>query len=237
MKLMAAGDQVLVAEFGDQIDERINDQVHALAAKIEGQNIPGIGEVVPTFRSLLVYYDSYRLSYEETAGTIRRLAEHLETEKAAKKRIYQIPCCYGARFGQDLANMEKLTGLDRQEIIEIHSSVDYKVYMMGFLPGFAYLGGLDERIHVPRLKTPRLKISRGAVGIGGSQTGIYPMDSPGGWQLMGETPIDMYDPNREQPVLVQAGDYIRFVPISIMDYYDIRRAALDGTYQVKVKEE
>lgn len=237
MKLMAAGDQVLVAEFGNQIDEQINDQVHALAKKIEEQKIPGIGEVVPTFRSLLIYYDSYRLSYKEAAEKITELARHLETGKASKKRIIKIPCCYGARFGPDLANMEKLTGLDRKEIIAIHSSVDYKVYMMGFLPGFAYLGGLDERIHVPRLKTPRLKISRGAVGIGGSQTGIYPMDSPGGWQLMGETPVDMYNPDREQPIFVHAGDYIRFIPISIMDYYDIRRAVLDGKYQMEIIEE
>ena len=237
MKLMAAGDQVLVAEFGDRIDEAVNDQVHALAAKIEEQQIPGIGEVVPTFRSLLIYYDSYQLSYREAADKIEELARNLKTEQKTKKRILKIPCCYGVRFGPDLADMEQLTGLDRKEMIDIHSSVDYKVYMLGFLPGFAYLGGLDERIHVPRLKSPRLKISRGAVGIGGSQTGIYPMDSPGGWRLMGETPIDMYDPNREQPILVQAGDYIRFVPITIMDYYDIRRAVLDGKYQIEVTEE
>ena len=184
MKLMAAGDQVLVAEFGDRIDEAVNDQVHALAAKIEEQQIPGIGEVVPTFRSLLIYYDSYQLSYREAADKIEELARNLKTEQKTKKRILKIPCCYGARFGPDLADMEQLTGLDRKEMIDIHSSVDYKVYMLGFLPGFAYLGGLDERIHVPRLKSPRLKISRGAVGIGGSQTGIYPMDSPGGWRLM-----------------------------------------------------
>ena len=172
MKLMAAGDQVLVAEFGDRIDEAVNDQVHALAAKIEEQQIPGIGEVVPTFRSLLIYYDSYQLSDREAADKIEELARNLKTEQKTKKRILKIPCCYGARFGPDLADMEQLTGLDRKEMIDIHSSVDYKVYMLGFLPGFAYLGGLDERIHVPRLKSPRLKISRGAVGIGGSQTGI-----------------------------------------------------------------
>ena len=141
MKLMAAGDQVLVAEFGDRIDEAVNDQVHALAAKIEEQQIPGIGEVVPTFRSLLIYYDSYQLSYREAADKIEELARNLKTEEKTKKRILKIPCCYGARFGPDLADMEQLTGLDREEIIDIHSSVDYKVYMLGFLPGFTYLGG------------------------------------------------------------------------------------------------
>ena len=113
MKLMAAGDQVLVAEFGDRIDEAVNDQVHALAAKIEEQQIPGIGEVVPTFRSLLIYYDSYQLSYREAADKIEELARNLKTEQKTKKRILKIPCCYGARFGPDLADMEQLTGLDR----------------------------------------------------------------------------------------------------------------------------
>ena len=117
MKLMAAGDQVLVAEFGDRIDEAVNDQVHALAAKIEEQQIPGIGEVVPTFRSLLIYYDSYQLSYREAADKIEELARNLKTEQKTKKRILKIPCCYGARFGPDLADMEQLTGLDRKEMI------------------------------------------------------------------------------------------------------------------------
>ena len=119
--------------------------------------------------------------------------------------------------------MEQLTGLSRQEIIELHSGTDYKIYMLGFLPGFVYLGGLDKRLEVPRLDTPRVKIGKGAVGIGGDQTGIYPMDSPGGWRLIGGTPVDLYDPHREDPVLFKAGEYIRFVPISIMDYYDIRQ--------------
>ena len=133
--------------------------------------------------------------------------------------------------------MEKLTGLDRDEIIAIHSATDYKIYMLGFLPGFVYLGGLDKRIEVPRLKTPRVKIRKGAVGIGGNQTGIYPMDSPGGWRLMGATPIDLYDENRETPILLAAGEYIRFVPISILDYYDIRQEILKGTYRLEVVEE
>lgn len=133
--------------------------------------------------------------------------------------------------------MEKHTGLTRDEIIAIHSSVDYKIYMLGFLPGFVYLGGLDKRLEMPRMTTPRVKIQPGAVGIGGSQTGVYPLTSPGGWRLMGGTPVDFYDPDRENPILCQAGEYIRFVPISIDDYYDIRREVVKGTYQVEAVEE
>lgn len=237
IKIMAAGDSALVAEFGNKIDEKINACVHALAEKIEKQHMDGVKEVVPTFRSVLIYYDMYRFTYQEMKDKVVLAAQDLEAAGTAKKRIVKIPCCYGARFGQDLSDMEKLTGLDRDEIIAIHSSTDYKIYMLGFLPGFVYLGGLDKRIEVPRLKTPRVKINRGAVGIGGSQTGIYPMDSPGGWRLMGGTPVDLYDPQREEPILLKAGEYIRFVPISIMDYYDIRQEILKGTYQLEVIEE
>ena len=127
--------------------------------------------------------------------------------------------------------MEAYTGLDRDEIIAIHSSVDYRIYMMGFLPGFVYLGGLDKRIEMPRLKTPRVKILPGAVGIGGSQTGVYPVASPGGWRLLGGTPVEFYDPGRKEPVLCKAGEYIRFVPITINDYYDIRRMVSKGEYE------
>lgn len=237
VKIMPAGDAALVVEFGDIIDENVNAHVHALARKIEEQHIEGIMEVVPTFRSVLVQYDVFVCSYSQIRDIVHSLADNLNVLDKTAKKIVKIPCCYGARFGQDLSDMEKLTGLDRDEIIAIHSSTDYKIYMLGFLPGFVYLGGLDKRIEVPRLKTPRVKIRKGAVGIGGNQTGIYPMDSPGGWRLMGATPIDLYDENRETPILLTAGEYIRFVPISILDYYDIRQEILKGTYRLEVVEE
>ena len=237
VKIMPAGDAALVVEFGDIIDENVNAQVHALARKIEEQHIEGIMEVVPTFRSVLVQYDVFVCSYSQIRDVVHSLADNLNVLDKTAKKIVKIQCCYGARFGQDLSDMEKLTGLDRDEIIAIHSATDYKIYMLGFLPGFVYLGGLDKRIEVPRLKTPRVKIRKGAVGIGGNQTGIYPMDSPGGWRLMGATPIDLYDENRETPILLAAGEYIRFVPISILDYYDIRQEILKGTYRLEVVEE
>lgn len=237
VKIMPAGDAALVVEFGDIIDENVNAHVHALARKIEEQHIEGIMEVVPTFRSVLVRYDVFVCSYSQIRDVVHSLADNLNVLDKTAKKIVKIPCCYGARFGQDLSDMEKLTGLDRDEIIAIHSATDYKIYMLGFLPGFVYLGGLDKRIEVPRLKTPRVKICKGAVGIGGNQTGIYPMDSPGGWRLMGATPIDLYDENRETPILLAAGEYIRFVPISILDYYDIRQEILKGTYRLEVVEE
>lgn len=237
MKCMPAGDRAMVVEFGNAIDTGINNRVHALAAKIKKAQLPGVVETVPTFRSLMIYYDPWETSFASLKKTLEEFGTIEEEEQGRKKRILKIPCCYGARFGQDLADMEKYTGLDRDEIIAIHSSVDYKIYMMGFLPGFVYLGGLDKRIEMPRLQTPRVKIQPGAVGIGGNQTGVYPLASPGGWRLMGGTPVDFYAPEREEPILCKAGEYIRFVPITIDDYYDIRRMIVKGTYQIEVVEE
>lgn len=237
MKFMPSGDRAMVVEFGNEISTGVNNQVHALAERIKREQVPGVLELVPTFRSLMVYYDPWQTSYPKLSDTFLGSGGLGESAGGRKKRILKIPCCYGARFGLDLADMEKHTGLDRDEIIAIHSSVDYKIYMMGFLPGFVYLGGLDKRIEMPRLKTPRVKIQPGAVGIGGSQTGVYPMASPGGWRLMGGTPVDFYDPDREEPILCKAGEYIRFVPITIDDYYDIRRMIVKGTYKVETVEE
>ena len=155
---------------------------------------------------------------------------------ARKKKVFEIPVCYGGEFGPDLATIAEHAGLSEQEVIDIHTSTDYLIYMLGFLPGFTYLGGLDERIHTPRLANPRIRIPAGSVGIGGSQTGIYPMDSPGGWQLMGLTPVKTYDPDREVPILVEAGDYIRFVPVDRAEYDRIKTEVEQGTYRVRIVE-
>ena len=154
-----------------------------------------------------------------------------------KRKIFEIPVLYGGEYGPDLESIAEHAGLSEGEVIKIHSSQDYLIYMLGFLPGFCYLGGLDERIHTPRLANPRLKIRAGSVGIGGSQTGIYPLDSPGGWQLMGMTPVKTYDPEREVPILVEAGNYIRFVPVDEAEYKRIQAQVEDGSYQCVIHEE
>ena len=180
LKIMPAGDRGMVAEFGNVISIQINDQVQQLKKCLSNEQIQGVLELQPTFRSLMIYYDPLKISYEELEKRVRILGSTETLKNHKKKRILKIPCCYGARFGPDLRDMEKHTGLDRDEIIAIHSSVDYRIYMMGFLPGFVYLGGLDSRIEMPRLSTPRVKIPAGAVGIGGNQTGVYPVASQGG---------------------------------------------------------
>lgn len=234
MQFYPAGDNALVIEFGSIIDEAINQKVHNLAALITASDIRGVTELLPTFRSLMVYYDASVVTYGKLKSILENLHPDTDTGMGSQKIIHLIPCCYGARFGVDLHDMEALTGLTREEIISIHSSVDYKIYMLGFLPGFVYLGGLDKRIEAPRLQTPRVKINPGSVGIGGNQTGVYPLASPGGWRLIGGTPVDFYDPDREDPILCKAGEYIRFVPITIDDYYDIRHSVIRKSYTPEV---
>ena len=218
MKILPAGDRALVADFGNVISEDVNRKVNALKKSLLAEKVAGVREMIPTYRSLLVEYNPSVISMQDLSRRIEAASLEGAGVEAEKKRVLEIPCCYGGQYGEDLAGLAELTGLSEKEIIDIHAGTEYRVYMLGFLPGFVYLGGMDERIAAPRLKTPRVSIPAGAVGIGGSQTGVYPMASPGGWRLIGMTPVDFYDPKREKPVLCEAGDYIRFVPISPEEY-------------------
>ncbi len=234
-RFLCAGDRALVVEFGQEIDEGINQKVYDLACALKEHRIEGIGETIPTFRSLLVYYDRNRISVDKVKAFLNQILGEMKEKSQSALRIWRIPCCYSTRFGKDLHDLEKYTGLSKEEIISLHSSAKYRIYMMGFLPGFAYLGGMNSRLSMPRLSTPRTRIPAGSVGIAGGQTGIYPLDSPGGWRLIGETPMRMYDPGREDPILCRAGDYIQFFPIGIDEYYDIRHAVIKGEYEPEME--
>ncbi len=237
IKILTAGDSSLLVEFGKEISPDINRRIAATIQLMREQNIEGVVDVIPAFCSLLINYDPRVVRYDQMKKRIEGLVSvDVRTGNQAKK-IYEIPVLYGGEYGPDLPHIAEHAGLSQEEVIQIHSSADYLIYMLGFLPGFCYLGGLDERIHTPRLANPRLKIPAGSVGIGGSQTGIYPLDSPGGWQLMGMTPVKTYDPNREVPILVQAGEYIRFVPIDEAEYKRIQELVAKNEYQCTVREE
>lgn len=236
VKILTAGDSSLLIQYDSVIDPEVNARIAATVRLMREQHIEGVVDIIPAFCSLLINYDPRVISYDEMRTRMERI---LSVEVAAgerKKKIYELPVCYGGEFGPDLGTIAEHAGLSEQEVIDIHTSTDYLIYMLGFLPGFTYLGGLDERIHTPRLANPRVRIPAGSVGIGGSQTGIYPMDSPGGWQLMGMTPVRTYDPDREVPILVEAGDYIRFVQVDRAEYERIRAEVENGTYTVHVTE-
>ena len=230
------GDRALLVILGEEIDERVNNEVNLLADILRGMNVRGVQELVPTFCSLLINYAPEIISFEKLSAILQEISAKEESCAPAVSRLLHIPCCYGGHFGPDMDFAVRHTGLAKDEIIALHSGQVYRVYMLGFLPGFVYLGGLDPRLELPRLKTPRLAIPRGAVGIGGKQTGVYPMVSPGGWQLLGATPVEFYDPQSPEPVLCRAGDRIVFEPVSSCDYYDIRQEILKGTYAVRIDE-
>ena len=227
-----AGDMAMVVELGDAISPQINRKVRSLTDALEQGGIPGVFDFLPTYRSVLVYYDPLQISSSDVQEGIEHLLEITEEEDTGERHIVHLPTLYGGKMGADIEFVAQHTGINEQELIRIHSGTDYLVYMMGFSPGFAYLGGLDGRLATPRLQSPRTEIPAGAVGIAETQTGVYPMASPGGWQLIGRTPLKLFDPTRERPVLLSAGDYVRFVPLASRDEYDaILQQVESGEYQ------
>ena len=201
---------------GSQISEATGARVAAFEQAVRRARIAGITEAVPAFASLLVRYDPLRTDYDSVTAALRSLAGDISAEGAQAGRTVDVPVCYGGAYGEDLPAVARHAGLSEEEVIRLHSGRTYRIYMLGFLPGFPYLGGLDERLFTPRLPTPRTRIPAGSVGIGGQQTGIYPMESPGGWQLIGRTPLCLFAPGRELPYA--AGDSIRFVPIGAREF-------------------
>jgi KipI family sensor histidine kinase inhibitor len=236
IRILTEGDSSLLVEFGDEICPEINQKISATVQLLKKQQVEGVVDLIPAFCSLLINYDPRVISFEEISQRVQGILKVDVKAGTRKKKIYEIPVCYGGAYGPDIETIASHAGLSVEEVIRIHASRDYLIYMLGFLPGFCYLGGLDERIHTPRLSNPRIKISAGSVGIGGSQTGIYPLDSPGGWQLMGMTPVKTYDPSRDTPILVEAGDYIRFVPIDEAEFQRIKALVDRGEYQCTVYE-
>lgn len=233
-KILTAGDSALLIEFEQKIAPEINAQITAFVHLLKEQHIEGVTDLIPAFASLLINYDPRVIGYKDLKARIEELLKIEVSEEAGDARVFEIPVCYGGEYGPDIANIAENAGLSEQEVIDIHCSKDYLIYMLGFLPGFVYLGGLDERIHTPRLANPRISIPAGSVGIAASQTGIYPLNSPGGWQLLGMTPVKTYDPEREIPILVEAGDYIRFVPVTEEEFLKIKKQVDDGTYEYVV---
>lgn len=211
-RFQPAGDSALLVTFGEQIDLAINRRVHRLARALAGRPLPGLGEAVPGYAALLIHYDPLLLDYPILETFVRQNLSSGEVLALEPRRV-EVPVTYGGEAGPDLGFVAAHAGLSEAEVIRIHSGRDYPVYMMGFTPGFPYLGGLDPAIAAPRLSTPRTRVPAGSVGIAGEQTGVYPLDSPGGWRIIGRTALKLFDPTREPPFLLAPGDLVRFVPV------------------------
>ena len=230
---LPAGDQALVVELGDDISPETNRKVHTLAQAIEEQGISEVVDLLPTYRSLLVQYDPMRISQPDLETRLLQIESMLDEKAQEKPNIIHIPTLYGGDYGPDLPFVAEQAGLTPDEVLALHSGTDYLVYMIGFTPGFPYLGGLPEALSTPRLDTPRTSIPAGSVGIAEGQTGIYPIVSPGGWRLIGRTPLKLFDPLKEPPSLLAAGDYARFVPLEEeKEYLQVRDQVERGEYRV-----
>ena len=229
--MLPAGDLALCVELGDEISVEINTRVRALEFLIQQKGLAGVVETVPTFRSLLVYYDPARVGYEALCATLGELVEQAGTAVLPPARVVEIPCCYDPELGLDLAAAAERLGLTTDELVRLHAGAEYLVYFVGFTPGLPYMAGVPERIQLPRLPTPRVKVPAGSVGLGGAQFCIYSVESPGGYWLLGRTPLRLYDPEAAEPTLLRAGDRVRMRLIGRAEYDAIAARVAARTYE------
>lgn len=209
------GDSAILIRLGDDIDLAVNRRVHALDARLLQQRPKGVIEAVPAYGTLLIHYDPLRLTYAEVSLWVGQEMARVEEAAAREHRHIKVPVRYGGEFGPDLPFVASHHHATPAEIARLHSAQDYTVFMMGFTPGFPYMGKLDEALATPRLETPRTRVPAGSVGIAGAQTGIYPIESPGGWQIIGRTSLALFDLAAEEPFLFSPGDSVRFVMESL----------------------
>ena len=230
---LPSGDRAMVVEFGAEIDPDLNALVHRTTAAIERAQLDG------GYRArsdVQVSYAALRPGLLTRPDTLQQAILSLDVDdsgEATDQRIVEIPTLYGGEYGPDIGFVAENAGMSESDVVEIHSGTDYLVYAMGFSPGFPYLGGLDPRLNTPRLTTPRTLIPGGSVGIAETQTGAYPVASPGGWQLIGRTPLKLFDPESDPPAVINAGDRVRFIPLEDEEaYLEVERQVQDGRYPV-----
>jgi KipI family sensor histidine kinase inhibitor len=220
-----SGDRALLAVYGEGVDPAVNEKVRRMAALVKSFHHPGIEAVVPSYCTLALHYNPLHIRWSDLADLLLDLEQRLDEIADHEAATVDIPVCYGGELGPDLAFVAAQNEISPDEVIRIHSAVSYRIYAIGFAPGFCYLGGLDPRIHTPRLTTPRLQVAAGSVGIAGSQTGVYPLASPGGWQLIGRTPLCLFAPDRSPPIPYQSGDTLRFRPVSFEEFEHLQQGA------------
>jgi inhibitor of KinA len=218
-KIFSLGDSALTIDFGNEISVGLNNRVLKLAQIFDKNSFEGLVEIVPAYSSLTVFYDVFKVrknfpefltAFAAVESFVENALENSDALQKAESRLIEIPLCFDREFAPDLDFVATENNLAKQEVIEIFLGEMYRVFMLGFLPGFAYMGEVDRRIATPRKTSPRLKVPKGSIGIAGKQTGIYPLASPGGWQIIGRTDIELFIPNGEKPTFLQAGDLVKF---------------------------
>lgn len=231
-KDIPCGDSAFILKTGDDISVKTNLAVRKLLFLLENRNFDGVVDFIPTYNELMICYDPAIISYDRLLSNFRSLEADFDKIELPESSVIHVPVLYGGEAGPDLHEVAVFSGLSEEEVIKIHCSESYYVYMLGFTPGFCYLGGMDERIATPRKKTPRLTIPAGAVGIADKQTGIYPIESPGGWQLIGKTPLRLFDPAGKPEFLIRAGDFMKFIPVTEKEYKDILNKVEERVFEI-----
>lgn len=230
LRLLPLGDAALTVEFGNEIDPILNERVIASANSLRAEGWPGVVDMVPTYRSLTIHVDPLRLDLATLSDRLLQFARTAPTSRTSSHTRHRIPVLYGGEWGPDLKELADFAQLSVAEVISLHRSVEYRVYLLGFSPGFPYLGIVPEPLAMPRLATPRTSVPAGSVGIAGSQTGIYPSATPGGWRLIGCTPIRLYRPTDATPFLLNPGDLVRFEPIGPEEFDRVQRKQDDDAH-------
>lgn len=231
-RLLPCGDTALCVEFGESIDRGVSARVLALAERLEADAVPGIVELVPTFRSLMIHYDPSVLSHADLRSAIAPRLVNLKGSEGAERR-WVIPACYEPSLAPDLEEVASRTGFAPQEVIERHTAVTYHVYMLGFLPGYPYLGDLPQELALPRRENPRTKVPAGSIAIATTMSAVYALECPGGWHLIGKTPIPLWDLRRDPAALLSAGDKVVFRPVSLSEYEDLSQRVASGAFRLK----
>ena len=224
-RIVPAGDSALIVEFEDRIDASVNARALDVAEQLRAQPVAGVRDVVPTYRSVAVYFDPLHTSHDGLMARLEREAARAVPAARQASEVIRIPVCYGGELGPDLADVAAFGGITESLAVDLHVDATYRVFMLGFMPGFAYMGIVDARIAAPRRETPRVRVPRGAVGIAGPQTGVHPVEAPSGWQLIGRTPVRPFDPARAEPFLMKPGDSVRFYRIDRAEFDDMEHAA------------
>jgi len=231
VRFLVAGDTALAVEFGDRIERALSERVLRLSAAVRASATPGVLETVPTYRSLMVHYDPLATDSAQLVAAIEKLLDSTR-EVAQETRLWRLPASYAAAHAPDLEAVAERTGFSTGEVVRLHADTCFHVYMIGFVPGFPYMGDLPASLVLPRREDPRVKVPAGSIAIAGNQTAVYPIESPGGWHLIGATPIRLFDARSARPSLLRPGDQVRFEPVGASDYAAICAAVEAGDYQV-----
>jgi inhibitor of KinA len=229
-RIYPCGDHAVTIELGDKIDASVNQKIIALFKFLKEQKFTGVKDIIPAYHTLTLVYDLASLKKNNSGNSVyEKMSQHLKNAfdkisiTGTTPGSTRIPVCYDLSLGPDISSLAELHQLSIDEVIKLHTAKTYRVYMIGFLPGFAYMGTVDEKINTPRKAQPRTLVPAGSVGIAGEQTGIYPFDSPGGWQLIGQTPVPMFDVNKDEPCYLQPGDEVQFYPVTIAEFEKLKK--------------